>query len=62
MSGKLRTSDGRVSAVRPSPASSSVPGSGGSAMPCGFMLPAARVKVAPAFWLPEVRVAAAVYW
>ena len=37
-------------------------GAGGLAMPCGLVLPAARANVAPAFWLPEVRLAAPMYW
>jgi hypothetical protein len=37
------------------------PPAGGSAMPCGLVLPAAKANFAAAFWLPEVRVAAAVY-
>jgi hypothetical protein len=32
---------------------------GGSAMPCGFVFPAASVNEAAADWLPEVRLAAA---
>ena len=31
-------------------------------MPCGFVLPAARLNTADADWLPLVRLAAAVYW
>src|SRR5262249_31932325 len=31
-------------------------------MPCGLVSPGARAKVAAAFWLPEVRVAAPTYW
>src|SRR5262249_13351289 len=38
------------------------PGTGGSAMSCGLVLLAAKAKLAAAFWLPEVRLAAAVYW
>ena len=38
-----------------------VPGAGGSAIPCGLVLPAASANVASAAWLPEVRLAAAVY-
>ncbi len=30
-------------------------------MPCGFVLPAAKANEAAADWLPEVRLAAAVY-
>ena len=41
---------------------SMLPGAGGSAMPCGLVLPAARAKVNMADWIPEVRLAAAVYW
>ena len=35
---------------------------GGSAMPCGLVSPDDRAKVAAALWLPEVRLAAPVYW
>ena len=35
---------------------------GGSAMSCGLELPAAKANVAAADWLPEMRLAAAVYW
>jgi hypothetical protein len=35
---------------------------GGSAIPCGLPLPAASANVAPADWLPDVRVRAPVYW
>jgi hypothetical protein len=35
-------------------------GAGGSAMPCGLVLPAASAKLAAGDWLPEVRDAAAV--
>jgi hypothetical protein len=35
-------------------------GVGGSAMPCGLVLPEARAKLAAGAWLPEVREAAAV--
>jgi hypothetical protein len=36
-------------------------GDGGSAMPCGFMLPTAKANDVAADWLPELRKAAAVY-
>ena len=35
-------------------------GTGGSAMPCGLVLPAASAKLTAGDWLPEVRDAAAV--
>lgn len=35
---------------------------GGSAMSCGLELPDAKANVDAADWLPEVRLAAAVYW
>jgi hypothetical protein len=31
-------------------------------MPCGLVSPAASANVAPAIWLPEVRLAAPIYW
>ena len=37
-------------------------GGGGSAMPWGLVLPAANANVVDAARLPEVTVAAAVYW
>src|SRR5262249_54100200 len=43
-------------------ASGSISDVGGSAMPCGLVLLAARAKVAAAVWLPDVRVAAPTYW
>lgn len=39
-----------------------VPGGGGSAIPWALVLAAARLKLMAKAWLPEVRVAAAVYW
>ena len=42
---------------------SRLPGAGGSAMPCGLVLPAARAKATSAAWLlPLANVAAALYW
>src|SRR5262249_32466618 len=38
-----------------------VEGMGGSAMSCGLPLPAARAKLAEAFWLPDVLPAAFAY-
>src|SRR5262249_17943987 len=40
----------------------SVSTAGGSAMPCGLVLLAAKAKLAAAFWLPDVRLAAPMYW
>src|SRR5262249_16440589 len=57
-------SDGPARKVAANGAAAGKSGSlvGGSAMPCGLVLPVARAKVAPAFWLPEVRLAAPIYW
>ena len=38
-----------------------VPDGGGSAIPCGLVLPGASAKIAAAFWLPDVRLAEAMY-
>src|SRR5262249_34357118 len=42
-------------------ATTSDPGTDGSAMSCGLVLLAAKAKLDAAFWLPDVRLAAAVY-
>src|SRR5262249_39964727 len=60
--GTLCSEDEKASKVEPAPSASSVPVGGGSAMPCGFVSPGLSAKFAAAFWLPDVRVAAAVYW
>ena len=39
-----------------------IPTTGGSAIPCGFVFPAARLNIASATWLPDVRVAEPLYW
>ena len=38
-----------------------LPGEGGSAIPCGFVFPAASAKTAAADWLPLVRIAESLY-
>ncbi len=48
-----------VKAVAPNMPAADV---GGSAMPCGLVLAEASANVAPAFWLPEVRLASPFYW
>jgi hypothetical protein len=54
--------DGTVNVGPAGAGASNMSAGGGSAMPCGLVSKGFRAKVADAFWLPDVRLAAPAYW